>query len=413
MVSQIAKNSIEILGRQYNVDAWTNITPKILELAGRKIYCQQSNPLYLISQRIRHFFRENEHQDIGYNYDEFSYPVPVVTTEDNFDSLLIAKDHVSRSKSDTYYVNANQLFRSHTSAHQSHCLNKGSKAFISIADCYRRDEIDRSHFPVFHQCEIFKLYNHKEALGKHASTDQIYDKTNTETDKKQAVYSQEASSFAETKLKSSIERFVKEFFNNPDLQTRWVSAYFPFTHPSFELEILWRDKWMEVLGCGVVRDEILRNANIGDHIGFAAGFGLERFGMLKYGIPDIRLFWTKDTGFIHQFENKSPFDTVNFKQFSSCPQCINDLSFWLPTDRLEDSPYTPNDFYDLCRTVGGDLVEQVKLIDEFTHPKTNKRSHSYRITYRAADRVLTKEEVNVVHKRIAETCREQFQVQLR
>uniref|UniRef100_A0A6G1SND7 phenylalanine--tRNA ligase n=1 Tax=Aceria tosichella TaxID=561515 RepID=A0A6G1SND7_9ACAR len=413
MVSRIAKNFIEVLGKQYNIDTWTNITPKILELSTRKIYCQQNNPLHLVSERIRHFFKENEHQDIGYKYNEFTYPLPVVTAEDNFDSLLIAKDHVSRAKSDTYYVNAKHLFRSHTSAHQSHCLEKESKAFIVIADCFRRDEIDRTHFPVFHQCEIFKLYNHKETLGPHASIDQLYDSSKIESSTKQGVYTQEASSYAEKKLKDSIEKFVKDFFNNHDLETRWVSAYFPFTHPSFELEILWKNKWIEVLGCGIVRDEILKNANIRDHIGFAAGFGLERFAMLKYDIPDIRLFWTRDTGFVHQFENKSPFDTIKFKQFSSCPQCINDISFWLPNDQQEDSPYTPNDFYDLCRTIGGDLVEQVKLVDEFTHPKTQKKSHCYRIIYRAADRVLTKDEVNEVHKQIADTCKEQFQVQLR
>ena len=413
MVSRIAKNCIEIFNKQYDVDAWTNLTPKVLELAERKIYCQQSNPLYLVSERIRHFFKQNEYQDVGYEYDEFCYPSPVVTHEDNFDSLLIPKNHVSRSKSDTYYVNSKHLFRSHTSAHQSHCLDKGSKAFISIADCYRRDEIDRSHFPVFHQCEVFKLYTGKEALGSQALSDQIYDKSNTETDTKQGIYSQEASSYAELKLKTCIEKFVKEFFNNPNLQTRWVSAYFPFTHPSFELEILWRDKWMEVLGCGIVRDEILKNANIKDHVGFAAGFGLERFGMLKYEIPDIRLFWTKDTGFSHQFENKNPFDAIKYKPFSMCPQCVNDISFWLPTDQQEDSPYSSNDFYDLCRTVGGDLIEQVRLVDEFVHPKTQKKSHCYRIVYRAADRVLTKEEVNEVHKQISDTCRDQFKVQLR
>lgn len=414
MASQTAKKVATILGKQYEVDAWTNYTPRVLDLATRKIYAKKANPLFLISERIRHFFKSNKHDDVGYKYDEFQFDSPVVTTEDNFDSLLIAKDHVSRAKSDTYYVNEKHLFRSHTSAHQMHCLQRGSNAFISIADCYRRDEIDRSHFPVFHQCEVFKLYNYKEAIGSQARSECLYDKSKVELETKQAIYSREASTFAESKLKSAIELFVKDFFDNPDLKTRWVPAYFPFTHPSFELEILWRDKWLEVLGCGVVRDEILRNAGIRDHVGFAAGFGLERFGMLKYQIPDIRLFWTKDTGFTHQFENKTPFDVIEYKPFSSCPQCINDLAFWLPVkSNANESAYNPNDFYDLCRTVGGDLIEQVKLVDEFTHPKTGKTSHCYRIIYRAADRVLTKDEVNALHQQIADICREQFQVELR
>ena len=412
--SLAAKTTLDILGRQYVTDTWTNVTPRILHLMHRRIYKQPNNPLFLISERIRHFFKQNKLNDIGYSYDEFNYDSPIVTTEDNFDSLLIAKDHVSRAKSDTYYVNAKHLFRSHTSAHQLHCLKQKSKAFISIADCYRRDEIDRSHFPVFHQCEVFKLYNRDDLKnGDSTAASQLHDKEFLETETKQAIDSQGASNFVETKLKTSIERFVRDFFDNQDLKTRWVSAYFPFTHPSFELEVLWRDRWLEVLGCGIVRDEILKSAGVEDHIGFAAGFGLERFGMLKYEIPDIRLFWTKDTGFTHQFENKSPYDTVKFKPFSSCPQCINDLSFWLPINDDPDSQYSSNDFYDICRTVGGDLIEQVNLVDEFKHPKTGKKSHCYRIVYRAADRVLTKDEVNIIHKHIADTCRDQFQVELR
>lgn len=411
--SQIAKQFTNILGRQYVVDGWTNLTPKILDSVNRRIYEQANNPLYLISERIRHFFQENRHNDLGYRYDEFRYTTPVVTLQDNFDSLLIPKDHISRGKSDTYYVNSQHLLRSHTSAHQMHCLEQGSKAFISIADCYRRDEIDCSHFPVFHQCEVFKLYNHKEAFGAQANSDSLYDSSNRETETKQGVYSQPASDFTETKLKSTVETFVRSFFDDPNLQTRWVSAYFPFTHPSFELEVLWQGKWLEILGCGVVRDEILKNAGIRDHVGFAAGFGLERFGILKYAIPDIRLFWTRDSGFLHQFEGKTPYDDIEFVPFSKCPQCINDLAFWLSQDQDPDNTYSPNDFYDLCRTIAGDLIEQVKLVDEFTHPKTKKTSHCYRLVYRAPDRNLTKEEVNEIHKKIADACVELFQVQIR
>lgn len=417
MAVQLTKGKLfDLFGKQYRADDFTNLTPKILDCMQRRLLDQPSNPLNLVTERIRHFFKDKKPDNIGYKYGELSFKSPVVTLEDNFDSLLIPKNHVSRSKSDTYYVDSEHLLRSHTSAHQSHCLKSGSRAFISVADCYRRDEIDRSHFPVFHQCELFKLYNHKEAIGSNSIVDDLFDKTDSETKTKQGVYSQDASSFAEAKLKQSVEEFVKNFFNKPDLKTRWVDAYFPFTHPSFELEIYWRDKWLEVLGCGVVRHKILERANICDHIGFAAGFGLERFGMLKYEIPDIRLFWSKDTGFTHQFENKSPFDELKFKEFSNCPQCINDLSFWLASkvaDGCDSSSFCPNDFYDLCRDVAGDLVEQVRLIDQFTHPKTKRTSHCYRIIYRAADRVLTKDEVNMLHNRIAARCCEQFNVEIR
>lgn len=414
MANRIASPFIEILGKKYFVDSYTNVTPRILDNATRRLYDTKFHPLNLVSERIRHFFKHKSPENIGYKYDEFKFDSPVVTTEDNFDSLLVPKDHVSRRIKDTYYVNSQNLFRSHTSAHQAHCIELGSRAFMIIADCYRRDEIDSSHFPTFHQCEVFKLFNYKEVIGLKASIDDLYDPNINETELKQGIYSQEASSFVIRKLKECIESFVRDFFDNSDLETRWVSAYFPFTHPSYELEIFWKGQWMEVLGCGVVRDEILKNTQTADHIGFAAGFGLERFAMLKYAIPDIRLFWSNDTGITHQFEGKSPFDRFVYKPISSCPQCINDLSFWLPDGADSQSqPYDTNDFYDLCRSVSSDLIEQVKLVDEFTHPKTKKTSHCYRIVYRALDRVLTKDEVNLIHGKIADACRREFKVELR
>lgn len=413
MASRTAASLLEIFGKKYTVDGFTNVTPKIIDNATRRLHDKEFHPLRFVSDRIRHFFKDKVPEGIGYKYDEFRFDCPVVTTVDNFDSLLVPEDHVSRSKSDTYYVNSNHLFRSHTSAHQAHCLNQGSSAFICIADCYRRDEIDKSHFPTFHQCEIFKLFNHKDAIGINACVGDLYDSKLVETSEKQAEYSDQANSFVINHLKSSIENFVKDFFDNPNLKTRWVSAYFPFTHPSFELEVLWQDKWLEVLGCGVVRDKILRNAQVRDHIGFAAGFGLERFAMLKYAVPDIRLFWTKDTGFTHQFEGKTEFDKIQFKPISQCPQCINDLSFWLPETGQQEDSFNPNDFYDLCRDVGSDLIEQVKLIDKFTHPKTKRISQCYRIIYRSSERVLTKQEVNEIHDQIAERCKNSFGVELR
>lgn len=77
--------------------------------------------------------------------------------------------------------------------------------------------------------------------------------------------------------------------------------------------------------------------------------------MLKYSIPDIRLFWSKDTGFLSQFATADPWTSVKYKPVSIYPQCHNDISFWLP----KDVQFSPNDFYDLVRSVGGDLVEQV------------------------------------------------------
>lgn len=86
--------------------------------------------------------------------------------------------------------------------------------------------------------------------------------------------------------------------------------YFPFTHPSWELEVHFNGDWLEVLGCGITRHDILKSAGAPGTIGWAFGLGLERLAMLLYDIPDIRLFWSKDTGFLSQFKGKAPSDAI-------------------------------------------------------------------------------------------------------
>lgn len=83
---------------------------------------------------------------------------------------------------------------------------------------------------------------------------------------------------------------------------RWVDAYFPFTYPSFELEVFFDGKWVEMLGCGVIHQSVLDRAGRGNQRGWAAGLGLERFAMRLFKIPDVRLFWSKDKRFLDQFK---------------------------------------------------------------------------------------------------------------
>lgn len=141
----------EFYSQKYRTDDWTNLTNNIIRRlnAPDKLYQLNNNPIHLISEGIKQHFVD---------YDHFEFRNPIVTIESNFDSLLIPKDHVSRSKSDCYYVNKDLLLRAHSSAHQLNCLkDHGSKRFVCIADVYRRDVIDSTHFPVFHQCEIFNV----------------------------------------------------------------------------------------------------------------------------------------------------------------------------------------------------------------------------------------------------------------
>lgn len=141
----------EFHSKRYRTDDWCNLPNSIIRhlTSPNKLYQLNNNPIHLISEGIKHHFSD---------YDIFEFRNPIVTTEANFDSLLIPKDHVSRSKSDCYYVNANELCRGHSSAHQLDCLKgHNSRRFVCIADVYRRDVVDSTHYPVFHQCEIFKV----------------------------------------------------------------------------------------------------------------------------------------------------------------------------------------------------------------------------------------------------------------
>lgn len=387
--------TITIASKTYPTDGWTNVTPKIISLTRERLYLQPQHPLGLLSRGIKEHFSA---------FKSFDFPSPVVTIHQNFDSILIPPDHVSRGKSDTYYVNKDLLLRSHTSAHQQECILSGARKFICIADVYRRDCIDSTHFPVFHQCEIMHLLT-KADLD--SSQEVILASPGSRTDSHQEHHEPQVTEKVVQLLKDAISGYIQTLLGR-SIEMRWVPAYFPFTHPSLELEILVNDKWVEILGAGVVEHKLLTNNGITDSIGWALGFGLERLAMLKYHISDIRVFWSKDTGITHQFQNIGPWDQLQFKPISIFPQCINDISFWLPSD----GSFSVNDFYDLARTVGNELVEQIDLIDDFTNKK-GRRSQCFRIVYRSNEKPLTQAEVNVVHSKIAQESARLLKVEVR
>lgn len=190
---------------------------------------------------------------------------------------------------------------------------------------------------------------------------------------KQSCHTLEATKLMETQLKKHLIGLVQNLFGD-NIQHRWVEAYFPFTHPSWELEIFYENQWMEVLGCGIVRNEILANAGPNNSIAYAFGLGLERLAMALYKIPDIRLMWSTDSGFLTQFQNKSSHDTITYKPVSLYPQCTNDISFWLPDNVTIDS-FVSNDFYDLVRDIGGDIIEQVSHVQP--HERNNCMPYKY------------------------------------
>ena len=158
-----------------------------------------------------------------------------------------------------------------------------------------------------------------------------------------------------------------------------------------------------------MRQPILENGGAHDKIGWAFGLGLDRLSMLLFQIPDIRLLWSQDPRFIEQFKSVGiePDTNIEFRLFSKFSPCYKDITFWLPND------FSENDFYEVVRSIGGDLVEKVELIDEFCHPQTKKTSRCYRITYRSMDRNITNEEINAIQSRVRDVAEEKLRVELR
>jgi len=359
-----------------------NIPSNVCEKLGRNLHKQQNHPLNIIKNKIETYF--NNQNSALHGEPKFAIIDdlhPVVNVTQNFDDLRIEPDHPSRKPTDTYYIDDNQVLRTHTSAHQTTLLNQGLSEFLCCGDVYRRDEVDRTHYPVFHQMEGVRVWKR----------DQI---------------SQNPMEYVEADLKKGLEGLAKELFG--DCEMRWNSDYFPFTDPSFELEVFYQGDWLEVLGCGVIHPDVLKNAGrnlANDEIGWAFGLGLERLAMVLFDIPDIRLFWSNDPRFHNQFKEGG---IVKFKPYSKYPPCLKDVSFWLGSKEMH-----PNDLYEVIREVAGDLVESVALIDEFTHPKTGKTSHCYRITYRSMDCSLTNEQIDSLQMNVREQLVKMFQIELR
>lgn len=418
----------------------------ILSYLTRKLHLQPSHPVSITRQIIESNFPSPK-------YTHYNDLHPIVTVAENFDSLGFPMDHPGRSRTDTYYINKNTVLRTHTSAHEVQMFRDNkSEGYTISADVYRRDAIDRSHYPVFHQMEGARMWDRRKLLGgdiaKAIWTDietlskpclAIQDPgptTHPERNPLQAEHHrpEEVEAMA-AHLKASLEGIVVELFSRAQkaavaagqvdgnvlepLKVRWIEAYFPFTSPSWELEVLWKEDWLELLGCGITKQDVLINAGVPDRIGWAFGIGLERVAMLLFSIPDIRLFWSKDPRFLTQFSNKENFNS--FVPFSKYPECYKDVSFWLRSSSSSAvggmgnnaHDFHENDMMEIVRDVGSDLVEDVRLVDDFVHPVSGRKSLCYRINYRSLERTLRNEEVNQLHERVRKQLVEKLGVELR
>jgi phenylalanyl-tRNA synthetase alpha chain len=243
-------------------------------LPGRHVETGGLHPVTITMNRIQQMFGK-----LGFDVAEG----PEVEDDfHNFEALNIPAHHPARAMHDTFYFNANTLLRTHTSPVQIRVLEHQQPPVRIIAPgrVYRCDS-DLTHTPMFHQIE--------------------------------GLLVDENVSFAD--LKGTLQEFLKLFFEQDDLKTRFRPSYFPFTEPSMEVDIscvmcagegcrvCGHSGWLEILGCGMVHPEVFRQTGMDAEkfTAYAFGLGVERMAMLRYGVNDLRLFFENDLRFLQQF----------------------------------------------------------------------------------------------------------------
>ena len=245
-----------------------------ISLPGKKNVIGKRHPLDLTLERMKEIFIS-----MGFSIEDG----PEVELDHyNFEALNIPKDHPARSEQDTFYINDNIVLRTQTSPVQIRTMENQEPPIkmISPGKVYRSDAVDPTHSPIFYQMEGL-----------------VIDKGVTFAD-----------------LKGTLELFAKKMFGDK-VVTKFRPHHFPFTEPSAEMDatcfvcegkgcrVCKGSGWIEILGCGMVHPNVLRNCGIDPEVysGFAFGFGVDRMVMLKYGIDDIRGLYESDMRFLNQF----------------------------------------------------------------------------------------------------------------
>ena len=323
------------------------------------------SPLFELVQRIKDVPAQKD-------FDIINIP-EIVPASISFDLFNFAPDHPNRSRSDTYYVDDENILRTHDTVFWYYYLNlpeikarianEESMGTLCFGKVYRKDEIDRHHMNIFHQMGGWYLQPDTKGVLK------LDD------------------------LKNVLSEIVKTVFGR-DTIYRFNEDIFPYTDPSLEVEIQVEGKWVEVLGGGMPKKEVLRNMGVTGYNGCAYGCGLERLAIIGMKLPDIRLLWSEDERVKKQLVLGQPFVEV-----SKYPPVVRDISF------VVEKSFVPNDYFDLVRDVAGDLAEEVELIDKYEDEAKfgkDKLSYAYRITYRSVDRTLTSEEVDKLYKTLEE-----------
>jgi phenylalanyl-tRNA synthetase alpha chain len=251
-----------------------------ITLPGKRQRMGSRHPLNIVLDEIKEIFTS-----MGYT---MVYGPEVEQTKYVFDLLNTHESHPARDEQDTFYIDDSTILRTQTSSVQIRTMEKQKPpiAIISPGRVYRRDEVDATHSPIFHQCEGL-----------------VVDKGITFGD-----------------LKGTLEIFFKRLYGD-DIKLRFRPHNFPYTEPSAEVDLSCfkcgnsasqsgdycsfckNEGWIEMLGCGMVHPQVLRNCNIDpdEYSGFAFGMGIDRITMMRYEIDDLRLLYENDMRFLRQF----------------------------------------------------------------------------------------------------------------
>jgi phenylalanyl-tRNA synthetase alpha chain len=221
------------------------------------------HPLSQVGEEIKSIFL-----GLGYAYDDY----PEVETEfNNFDSLGMPAWHPARDMQDSFFTETGHVLRTHTTSFQMHAMRQFAPPpmrVFTIGRCYRRDEIDATHYPMFHQVDVIAI--------------------------------DRGISFCD--LKWTLFQMLRALLGN-DIDLRFRPSFFPFTTPSAEVDVFYRGRWMELLGSGMIHPDVFRKADLDPDVwqGFAFGMGIERIAMARHNIDDIRLLFENDEQFLRQF----------------------------------------------------------------------------------------------------------------
>jgi phenylalanyl-tRNA synthetase alpha chain len=307
---------------------------------------------------------------------------PIVSVADNYDALLIDNDNISRSSTYTHYVDKTHILRTHTSAHMPDILRELSQRhdwedviILLPGHAYRRDVSDKKHVNPIHMLDMWRIV--KNSARKKVEKEDLLD------------------------VVKGIARVAA-----PGWKLRIIDSPHPYTRGGIEVNAVLGDRDIEILECGLIKDEILANAGMDpkEYSGWASGIGLDRLVMTLKGLPDVRYLRSTNPKIAVQMQDLEPYREVSHQ-----PAITRDLSYSIPAGYVEEDIHE-----DIRQALGGDVevLESVEVLQETPYKDLNdgarrklgttetQKNVLVRITLRHLERTLTNEQANELYKHI-------------